>query len=101
MAATAVMAARMTKVNPAITASTRRSALREISNDIRYRTGLRPLAAGDHQRGRIHHIRFQLHQAAHGARLAIVWGLLSLSGGAVHRDVRLPADDLSAFRLAR
>src|SRR5579859_1711816 len=62
--------------------------------------GLRSLAAGRHRRGDLCDLRVQLHPSPYGARLAQLWGVLSVHCRAVHRDVRLPADDLSALGLA-
>src|SRR6266536_1084068 len=69
------------------------------SNDDGY-PGLWPLAAGGAQLSSVHDLRLQLHPSEAPARLAFVRGVLGLSGGPVHRDVRLPADYLSAQRLA-
>src|SRR5574337_1068868 len=61
---------------------------------------LRPVVPGPHQLGRVHLLRRQLLQAAHRARLAQPRHVLGVHRGPVRRDVRLPADHLSALRLA-
>ena len=65
-----------------------------------HHASLRAVVPGDHQLACLHHLRLHLLQAADRARLALVRRLLRLPGRAVHRDVRLPADDLSALGLA-
>src|SRR6516164_7454960 len=58
------------------------------------------MVAGDHQFSDLYLLRLQLLQAADEAGLALVQCLQRIPGGIVHRDVRLPADDLSAIGLA-
>src|SRR6516225_2698499 len=70
------------------------------AHDARRYAGLWPLGAGDHQYGRLRHFRLQLHEAQDTPRLALVWRFFDVHRRAVHGDVRLPADDLSAFGLA-
>ncbi len=63
------------------------------------RTGLRPLVTGNHQLAGVHHLRVQLRQTAIATRLALVQRLFGFSGCAFHRDVRVPAHDLSVVGL--
>src|SRR5215207_1531433 len=60
-----------------------------------------PLAARGRQLGGVHHLRLQLHAPAHQARLALVRRVLRLRGGPLHRNVRLPVDDLFALGMAQ
>ena len=43
----------------------------------------------------------QGHASADEARLAVVWGILRLCGGALYGDVRFPFDDLFALWMAQ
>src|SRR6516165_10893783 len=58
------------------------------------------MVAGDHQFSDLYLLRLQLLQAADEAGLALVQRLQRILGGAVHRDVRLSADDISAIGMA-
>src|SRR6266852_3113352 len=80
-------------------ARTSNSPRREDNNEYE-RPRLWPLAAGDHQRGGVHHLRVQLHAPAHRPRLAFLWRILGFRRGTLYRDVRLPPDHLPAFRVA-
>src|SRR5215831_1939207 len=70
------------------------------ADDPRDDAGLWSLGAGDHQHRGVRDFRLQLHKAENRPRLAFLWRFLSVHRGAVHRDVRFPADDLPAFRMA-
>src|SRR6516225_12269144 len=73
---------------------------RSKTNDSRHHAGLWPLGTGDHQHCRLCDICLQFYKAEDEPRLAFLRRLLGLHRRAVHRDVRLSADDLPAFRLA-
>src|SRR3989338_10543834 len=59
-----------------------------------------PVVTGDYQLVILYPVRLQFFQAALKPRLAHVRPLLGFYRGVVHRDVRLPADDLLSLRLA-
>src|SRR5512134_846407 len=66
----------------------------------RHRARLWPLVPGDRQLGDFHPVRLQLFQTQDPTRLAFLRRLRGLSGGLVHRDVRLSTDPLFPLRLA-
>ena len=80
---------------------TRRRVVRRTGMDTEQHARVRALDAGRHQLGRLHHVRVQLLQAEDEDRLAHARHLLGVHRRAVRRDVRLPADDLPAVRMAR
>src|SRR6516225_10766690 len=71
-----------------------------LADDARHASGLWPLGTGDHQHCGLCDFCLQFHKAEDEPRLAFLWRLLGLYRRAVHRDVRLSADDLPAFGLA-
>src|SRR5262245_58836037 len=56
--------------------------------------GLWPLVPCHTQLGSVHHLRLQFHTPAQCTRLALVWRVRGLSGGAVYGNVWLSADHL-------
>ena len=61
---------------------------------------LRPLVSGDFKLGDLYYFCVQFCQTTNQNRLAQLWRVLGLYGGAVYRDVWLSADHLSFVRLA-
>src|SRR6266511_216686 len=59
-----------------------------------------PLVPCRHQLGSLSHLCLQFHAPAQCPRLAFVWRVRGLPGGAVYGNVRLSADHLPARRLA-
>src|SRR5690349_4307281 len=70
-----------------------------MNNDPRRRVWVWIVVARYHQLGDLHFLRLHVLQAADEPRLALVRGVQRVPGRAVHRNVWLPADNLSALWL--